>query len=221
MKRLRWMWGFLKKFPNKAIGIVAEDPVMAEPLEKFKADFEDQYKDAYEELDPAFPKPMGTPLSTSIFFDSDHAHDTKTRRSITGVLVVVGSTPVSWISKRQGAVATSTYSAEFCAMRTATEEAIAIRYKLRSLGIPVDKPTQMFGDNLGVIQNASMPEANLVKKHVAIAFHSVRECVAAGIIAPYHIDGKDNFADILTKALDSTSFKHHAWDLLWHTSTRM
>ena len=214
------MWGYLKKFPNKAIGIVAEDPIYAMPLEEFKSDFEDQYQDAYEEIDPAFPTPMGKPLSTSIFFDSDHAHDTKTRRSITGVLVVVGSTPVSWISKRQGAVATSTYGAEFVAMRTATEEAISIRYMLRSLGIPVEEPTKLFGDNLGVIQNASMPEAKLTKKHVAIAFHSVRESVSAKIIAPYKIDGKDNYADILTKALDIATFKHHAWDLLWHTSTR-
>jgi hypothetical protein len=42
---------------------------------------------------------------------------------------------------------------------------------LWSLGIPIDKPTKLFGDILGVIQNASMPEANLHKKHVAISFH--------------------------------------------------
>jgi hypothetical protein len=77
----------------------------------------------------------------------------------------------------------------------------------------------MFGDNLGVIQNASMPEATLQKKHTAISFHRVRECVAAGVIAPYQIDGKDNFADIFTKPVDGTTFKYHAWDLLWKTPT--
>jgi hypothetical protein len=68
------------------------------------------------------------------------------------------------MSKRQGAVATLTYSAEFCAMRLDTEEAITISYMLRSLGIPVNEPTKLFGDNLGVIQNASMHEATLQKK---------------------------------------------------------
>jgi len=48
------------------------------------------------------------------------------------------------MSKRQGAVATSTYSAEFCAMRTAAEEAISIRYTLRSLGVPVVESTKIF-----------------------------------------------------------------------------
>jgi hypothetical protein len=219
MKRLFRVWGYLKKFPNKSIGICAQDPVYEQPLEEFKADFEDQYQYATEELDPAFPEPKGTPIATTIFFDSDHAHDIETRRSISGVLVIVGSTPVLWKSKRQGSVATSTYSAEFCAMRLATEEAITIRYMLRSLGIPVNEPTKLFGDNLGVIQNASMPEATLQKKHTAISFHRVRECVAAKIIAPYAINGKDNFADIFTKPVDGNTFKYHAWDLLWKTPT--
>ena len=219
LRRLFRVWGYLKKFPNKSIGICAEDPIYEQPLTEFKADFEDQYRYAKEEIDPGFPEPKGKPLATTIFVDSDHAHDTVTRRSITGILVVVGSTPVSWMSKRQGAVATSTYSAEFCAMRTAAEEAISIRYMLRSLGVPVVEPTKVFGDNLGVIQNASCQDAILQKKHVAIAFHRVWECVAAKIIAPYHIGGKDNFANIFTKPVDGTSFKYHAWDLLWKTPT--
>ena len=78
-----------------------------------------------------------------------------TRRSITGILGYVGHTPVLWISRRQGAIATSTYSAEFMALRTATEEAISLRYMLRYLGVPIpndsSSPTGIFGDNFSVI----------------------------------------------------------------------
>ena len=81
---------------------------------------------------------------------------------------MVGSTPVSWMSKHQGAVATSTYIAEFCAMRLTTEEAIKTWCMLCSFGIPVNEPTKLFGDNIGVIQNASMPEATLQKKHIQL-----------------------------------------------------
>ena len=77
-------------------------------------------------------------------------------------------------------------------MRLATDAAIAIWYMLCSLGIPVNEPTKLFGDNLGVIQKASMPEATLQKKHTAISFHRVKECVAAKIIEPHKIDGEDN-----------------------------
>ena len=64
-----------------------------------------------------------------------------------------------------------------------------------------------------------MPEASLQKKHTAISFHRVRECVVAKIIEPHKIDGKDNFNDIFTKPVDGTTFKYHAWDLMWKTPT--
>ena len=46
----------------------------------------------------------------------------------------------------------------------------------------------------------------LKKKHVAIAYHRTREAAAAGIVHPIKIDGKNNFADILTKAVTGKTF---------------
>ena len=57
------------------------------------------------------------------------------------------------------------------AMRTASEEAVSIMYMLRALGIPVVKPTKVFGDNLGIIRNALVQESTPKKKHAAISFH--------------------------------------------------
>jgi hypothetical protein len=110
-------------------------------------------------------------LESSVFFDADHAHDHQTQCSITGIIVFVGSTPVLWPSKHQGCIATSTYTAEFVAMRSTVEEAILIRYMLHCLGILVMKPTNLYGDNFGVIQSATILEGELKKKHVAIAYH--------------------------------------------------
>ncbi len=177
-------------------------------------DFSEQYAYANEELDSKFPEPMGKELDVSIFFDSDHAHDKVTGGSISGVVVMVGSTPIIWKSKRQGSVQTSTYGAVFSAMRLATEEAITIRYMLRALGIAVSKPSALSGDNAGVITNASMPEATLKKKHVALSYQSVRENVAAGVIHPYKVSGKNNIADLLTKPLDRNTFMNHTGKVL-------
>ena len=158
-------------------------------------------------------------MKTATLVDSDHAHDLKTRRSITGLLSFVGSTPVMWLSKRQGAIASSTYAAEFSALRTATEEAKSLRYMLRCLGcnVPNDGscPTDVFGDNLSVILNAQNPAADLSKKHVAISFHVVREAVAAGIIAPYWLKGKHNMSDIMTKKIPGPEFKIHCDHIYW------
>lgn len=219
-KRMVRLFGYLKKYPDKSISIDGRDPIYAPDHEdELRPDFADQYSYASEEIDSMFPEPLGPELATTIFFDSDHAHDKITGRSISGVIVMVGRTPVIWKSKRQGAVATSTYGAEFSAMRLATEEAHTIRYMLRSLGIRVEKPTRVYGDNLGVIQNATMPEGTLKKKHVALSYHFVREAVAVNVISAFKVLGKDNFADVFTKPLERDGFMHHTCGLLWASST--
>jgi hypothetical protein len=149
-----------------------------------------------------------------VFFDADHAHDHVTRRSISGIIVFVGSTPVIWQSKRQGCIATSTYCAEFISMRTAVEEAISIRYMLRCLGVLVTKPTDLYGDNFGVIQSAEVPEGELKKKHIAISYHYVREAITAKIVNARWCRSHENFADVCTKALGTTLFNNLVTDLM-------
>ena len=96
---------------------------------------------------------------------------------------------------------TSTFGSEYVALRIATEQIIALRYKLQMMGIKVEDPANVFCDNEAVSKNSSTPESMLNKKHNAICFHKVRECCAAGIIRVGWIDGKSNPADLFTKFL--------------------
>ena len=87
------------------------------------------------------------------------------------------------------------------AMRHAVEEVVALRYILRCLGVNVDTSSAVYGENLGVIQNATIKDNVLKKKHVAISYHKVREAVVVVIIFAIKIALADNFADCLTKSL--------------------
>ncbi len=175
-----FLFGYLKKNPNRRIVLDSRPLLIDEALRKdsFHQYFLEDYPDAHEGVALDFPKAYGCELETAVFFDANHTHDHVTRRSISGLIVFVGSTPVLWHSMRQGCIATSTYCAEFISMRSAVEEVISIPYMLRCLGIPVTKPTDLFGDNLGVIQSADIPEGELKKKHIAISYHYVREAIA-------------------------------------------
>ena len=99
------------------------------------------------------------------------------------------------------------------ALCTATEEAIALCYMLRCLGVPIPNdgtmPTNLFGDNLSVIQSATNPEADIKKKHVALSFHFVREAIAVGIVKPHWLQGKFNTSDIMTKEIGVAEFSKH------------
>ena len=210
LDRLKHVFGYLKKWPNRRIRIDSRDPILIGSEEVFQKDlmseFRSDYPNALEELDPKLPKPFVPEFSITGLVDSDHAHDRRTRRSITGLFIFIGRTPVMAYSKRQGAIETSTYGAEFNAMKTAVEEITSVRYMLRCLGVHVNRPSNVFGDNKSVIFNCERRESLLKKKHTAIAYHKAREAAAAGIIRPLKIPSKYNYADMLTKSLNRKAF---------------
>lgn len=212
LDRALHVFGYLKKRPNKRIKVDSSDPIIMKNgaehiLDKDLAEgLKEHYPDSEEILDPKLPEPLLNELAVTVYVDSDHAHDKLTRRSVTGLLIFVGRTPVYYFSKRQGAIETSTYGAEFMAMKTAVEEVMAVRYMLRCLGVPITKPTTILGDNRSVIINSTVPSSLLKKKHVAISYHMVREAAAAKIVRPVKTRSEWNYADLLTKPLTRKSF---------------
>ena len=59
----------------------------------------------------------------------------------------------------------------------------------------------MYCDNEGVVKNTSIPESVLGKKHLSIAYHAIREAVAAGIMRVAKEHTLTNLADLFTKCL--------------------
>ena len=181
-----------------------DDPVAGKLVE-----WQDQY-DTEEEMDVKYPESNGSKeLSTTVYFDSNHGHDETTRRSVSGILVYVGNCPVHSMSKRQGAIATSTFTAELCAAKVGVEEAINIRCMLRSLGVPVSKPTTLIGDNLGSLISTTNPGTLCKKKTSHISYHFVREANAKSIVSIRKIKTDFNLSDSFTKALDGVTFNSH------------
>ena len=216
LKLARQILGYLKKYPKRGYVVNPAPPIINPTFEniEFKHDFGNQYCYFKEDLDPRFPKPIVPELDINIFCDADHGHDKKTGWSITGIIVMVGSTPVLWSSKRQSSVHTSTYGAEFTALKRAVEEAVNVRYHLRSMGVEVSKPTRILVDNMAVILNSTDPGSTLNKKMVALAYHFVREHVANDVVEVKKIDTKDNYADPFTKSLGSNEFHDFFYELM-------
>jgi hypothetical protein len=105
-----------------------------------------------------------------------------TRRSTTGIILFMNGAPIIWYSKRQNTIESSSFGCEFVALKIAVELNEALRYKIRMIGIPIDGPTNAFCDNQSVVTNSVVSQSTLTKKHNAIAYHKVRESVAAEAI---------------------------------------
>ena len=193
--------GYLKKHIQSRIVIDARKRDWTN-RDKTSKDWGNFYPDIKDECLPMdMPKPRGASVRISMFCDAAHATDLITRRSTTGIIFFVNGTPVSWYSKRQNTIESSTFGSEFVALKIAAEMNDALRYKLRMFGVEVDGPTNVFCDNQSVVTNVTNPESTLTKKHNAIAYHKVRECVAAQAMRVLHEKGKENCSDVLTKFL--------------------
>ena len=149
------------------------------------------------------------------FVDANHAGNKLTRRSHTGIIIYLNCSPILWYSKAQSTEESSTFGSEFVAMRIMVELLESMRYKLRMMGIPIDGPANVFCDNKSVVTNATVPTSTLKKKHNSIAYHRVREAVAAGVLQIAKVHTSENLADLLTKSLAGPQLKQLIQKILW------
>ena len=201
IEALKRVFGYMK-FHSGAMQIEynATYPTYME-FESMHYDWFEQYGRCEEELSSNMPVQKGNTVRITAFFDADHAGCLATRRSTTGMLMFLNNTPIKWYSKRQSTVKSATYGSEMVAGQITVEFVIEMQFKLQILGIPIKRSCVLFGDNMSMILNTTIPSSTLKKKHNAIGYHRVREAVAAGINNFIHVPSIANIADILTKPL--------------------
>ena len=86
------------------------------------------------------------------------------------------------------------------------------------MGIPVEGPVHIQGDNQSVLANTTIPDSTLKKKSQSICCHFVREGAARDEWRTTCINTNDNDADLLTKLLPSgEKQKGFVRNLLHHT----
>ena len=155
--------------------------------------------DGVEALPVNAPEPRGFGFSIRVKVDSDHAADTVARRSRTGFLIYINCALVYWFSKKQASVESSSFGSELVAMKHCCEYIRGLRYKLRMMGIPVEGPAYIEGDNQSILANTTIPDSTLKKKSQSIAYHFLREGAARGEWRTTYVNTHENEADLLTK----------------------
>ena len=198
-ERLKRIYGYLRKFKDGAIRVRTGKPDYSD-LEDVEYDWMyTTYGNVTEAVPLDLPEALGKSVVLTTYVDANLYHDLITGRAVTGILHLINSTPIDWYTKRQATVETATYGSEFVAARIATDQIIDLRLTLRYLGVPVETSTYLFGDNKSVVTSSTIPHSLLSKRHNALAYHRVREAIAAKILKFFHIEGTTNCADILSK----------------------
>lgn len=147
-----------------------------------------------------------SPPCLHAFCDADWAGDPDDYVSTSGFIVYLGNNPLSWGSKKQKALSRSSTEAEFRAIAETTAEVLWLTSLLQELNIRISTSPTIYCDNLSATHYSANPVFHSRMKHLALAFHFVKEQVQNRTIRIQHINGTDQLADTLTKPLPKQRF---------------
>lgn len=137
-------------------------------------------------------------------------------KSRSGHIILLGDVPVTWHSKLQTEIATSTMHAEYIALSTGMRELLPVKNVLEEICNVLEverdddtKVTKVFEDNEGALKLATGPLERITpqSKHFAVKYHWFREKLVHHNIEILHINTDMQKADIFTKGLIGKEFK--------------
>ena len=146
-------------------------------------------------------------ISLTGYADADWGGDLINRKSTSGYAFKLGSSTISWRSKRQSVVALSSTEAEYVALCMASQEAIWLRNLLDNMNFKQEESTVIYEDNQGAIALAKNPKNHSRAKHIDVKYHYIRQAVEEKNIKLIYCSTENMIADILTKGLPKLKFE--------------
>ncbi|KAL0410029.1 UNVERIFIED_CONTAM: Retrovirus-related Pol polyprotein from transposon RE2 [Sesamum latifolium] len=120
--------------------------------------------------------------------------------SALGFCIFLGSSLVSWKTKKQPTVSRSSAEAEYHSMGAAVCELLWLSYLLCAFRVPFSTPISFWCDNSAAIHITANPVFHEHTKHLDIDCHLVRDQFKLGFIQPFFVPGRDQLADLFTKS---------------------
>jgi hypothetical protein len=163
---------------------------------------------------PSFPINYA-PTQLVAFVDAAHATD-KSRRSVTGYVLLLCGGAICYRSKVQTATTISSTEAELVASVLCAKTVKYMRMVLSELDFPQHLPTPIYEDNAAsiLIVNASRPTTRT--RHIDIQYFAIQDWKQLGQIVLLTIAGIINLADALTKALGWVLHHRHVRRAMGH-----
>jgi hypothetical protein len=139
------------------------------------------------------------------YSDSNYIGCKVNRKSTTRTCQFIGRSLVSWSSKKQNSVDSSTAEAEYVVAGAYCAQLLWMKQTLKDFGCELTK-IPLLCDNKSAIKLANNPVNHSRTKHIDIQHHFWRDHEAKGDITIHHVSTKKQLANIFTKPLDESRF---------------
>ena len=142
---------------------------------------------------------------------SDFGACLDTRRSVSGVVLMLAKGAISWHSRMQEVTAPGTLEAEYVALSEVVKEVLFLRH-VQEFMEPLIKvgAVNVFEDNEGAMKLTTNKHASRRTKHIDVKHHLVRDASDARKVRVAYVRSRDQHADLLNKPLDMQNFYKYA-----------
>jgi len=143
------------------------------------------------------------------YSDSDWAGDVGDRKSTSAYVFMMSNAAISWCSRKQSIVATSSCEAEYVALSMTCKEAVWLKRLLSDIPIQCDltKGMRVFTDSQSAMKLGTNESINRRNKHIDITHHYVREVTSNGEVTLLYVPTSEMVADMLNKPLGRVKFE--------------
>lgn len=117
------------------------------------------------------------------YCDSYWASCPDSRKSVSGFLVLLGGSPVTWKSKKQETISLSSAEAEYKSLKKVVGELVWLSRLLVELNVPYSKPISVFCDSQSALHIAKNSVFHELTKHIEVDCHYVRDILQQGLIS--------------------------------------
>lgn len=141
------------------------------------------------------------------YCDSDYAGSGPLgkMKSTTGYVVIYANGPVTWCSRKQSVVATSTTEAEYISAAECCKDLQFLNTLFKELTDTTPK-IDLHVDNQSAIKLIQSGQMTKRSKHIDVRFYFISEAYDSKLFELQYCPTGEQIADILTKPLLSTKF---------------
>jgi hypothetical protein len=145
----------------------------------------------------------GYPSVLEGYTDASWISNTEDNSSTSGWVFLLGGGAISWASKKQTCITSSTMESEFVALAAACKEAEWLKNLLLEIPLwpkPI-APISIRCDIAATLAKAYSQMYNGKSRHLGVRHSMIRELIMNGVISIEFVRSQQNLADHLTKGL--------------------
>jgi len=184
---------------HRSFSKVANVPLIYEKDNFQSRTIEDRLQAGLPELQPNSP---------DLYCDADFAGCKITRRSTSGMVIMMNGGPITWQSRLQKLCAQSSAESEIYAVTDSIKEALHIKLLCEECHLrPQNIPLTVWEDNNACIQLGHNLRGSNAAKHFELRLRLLNEHINCGNIQFSRINTADQMADPFTKPLPRPAFE--------------